>query len=161
MILYSFMSHIHELGLGTLLCSHETNPFVVQPYEPILLIVLPYRLLVSSKSSKPSQLGPWYARNHHTMDSSPNSSRWEHNSSLPIVRPTHLITIIRTLRPLVADGNSTSFMPIMRPTIKHIQTPIGLSPSSPKHHTTCIYFLYLGKSSQNQRIKHIQTWQFT
>jgi len=23
------MSHMHELGLGTSLCSHETNPFVV------------------------------------------------------------------------------------------------------------------------------------
>jgi len=48
------MSHIHELGLETSLCSHETNPIVVQPYEPILLIVLPYRLLVYSKSSKSS-----------------------------------------------------------------------------------------------------------
>jgi len=117
------MSHIHELGLGTSLCSHETNPFVVQPYEPIMLIVLPYRLLVCSKSSKPLSLGPWHARNHHTMDSSPNSSRREPNSSLPIVRPTHVITILRTPRPLVADGNSTNSMPIMRPTIKHIPDP--------------------------------------
>jgi len=123
MISYSFMSHIHELGLGTSLCFHETNPFVVQPYEPIPLIVLPYRLLVCSKSSKPSQLGPWHARNHHTMDSPPNSSRREHSSSLIIVHPTHVITILRTPRPLVADGNSTSSMPIMHPTIKHIPDP--------------------------------------
>ena len=123
MISYSFMSHIHELGLGTLLCSHESKSFVVQPYEPSLLIVLPYKLLVCSKSSKHSQLGPWYARNHHTMDSSPNSSRREHNNSLPIVRPTHLITILRTPRPLPADDNSTNTMPIMRPTIKHIPDP--------------------------------------
>jgi len=46
------MSHMHELGLGTSLCSHETDSFVVQPYEPIPLIVLPYRLLVCSKTSK-------------------------------------------------------------------------------------------------------------
>jgi len=46
------MSHMHELGLGTSLCSHETNSFVVQPYEPIPLIVLPYKLLVCSKTSK-------------------------------------------------------------------------------------------------------------
>jgi len=46
------MSHMHELGLGTSLCSHETNSFVVQPYEPIPLIVLPYRLFVCSKTSK-------------------------------------------------------------------------------------------------------------
>jgi len=107
------MSHMHELGLGTSLCSHETNSFVVQPYEPISLIVLPYRLLVCSKSSKSSRLGPWYARNHHTVDSSPNSSRREHISSLPIVRPTHVITILRTPRPLVIGENSTSSMPIM------------------------------------------------
>jgi len=50
------MSHMHELSLGTPLCSHETNSFVVQPYEPIPLIVLPYRLLVCSETSK-SQ--PW------------------------------------------------------------------------------------------------------
>jgi len=120
---WSLMSHIPELDLGTSLCFHETNPFVVQPCEPISLIVLPYRLLVCSKSSKPSQLGPWHARNHHTMDSSPNSSRRENKSSLPIVRPMHVITILRTHRPLVADGNSTSSMPIMRPTIKHIPNP--------------------------------------
>jgi len=42
------MSHMHELGLETSLCSHETDSFVVQPYEPILLIVLPYRLLACS-----------------------------------------------------------------------------------------------------------------
>ena len=117
------MRHIHELGLGTLLCSHKTNSFVVQPYEPIPLIVLSYRLLVRSKTSKSSQLGPWHARNHHTMDSSPNSSRREHNSSLPIVHPTHVITILRTPRPIVADGNSTSSMPIMCPTTKHIPDP--------------------------------------
>jgi len=117
------MSHIHELGLRTSLCSHETNPFVVQPCEPILLIVLPYRLLVCSKTSKSSQLGPWHAHNHHTMDSSLNSSRREHNSSLPIVRPTHVITILRTPRSLVANGNSTSSIPIMRPTVKHIPNP--------------------------------------
>jgi len=117
------MSHIHELGLGTSLCSHETNSFVVQPYEPIPLIVLPYRLLVCGKTSKSSQLGPWYARNHHTMDFSPNSSRREHNSSLPIVRPTHVITILRTPHPLVADGNSTNSIPIMCPTTKHIPDP--------------------------------------
>jgi len=117
------MSHIHALGLGTSLCSHETNSFVVQPYEPISLIVLPYRLFVYSKSSKPPQLGPWHARNHRTMDSSPNSSRREHHSSLPIMRPTHVITILMTPRPLVADGNSTSSMPIMCPTIKHIPDP--------------------------------------
>ena len=117
------MRHKHELGLGTSLYSHETNSFVVQPYEPISLIVLPHKLLVCSKTSKSSQLGPWHARNHHTMDSSLNSSRREHHSSLPIVRPTHVITILRTHRPLVADGNLTSSMPIMCPTIKHIPDP--------------------------------------
>jgi len=118
------MSHIHELGLGTSLYSHETNPFVVQPYAPILLIVLPYKLLVCSKTSKPLSLGPWHARNHHTMDSSPNSSQREHSSSLPIVRPTHVITILRTPRPLAADGNSTSFMPIMRPSTQAHPKPL-------------------------------------
>jgi len=118
------MSHIHELGLGTSLCSHETNSFVVQPYEPIPLIVLPYRLLVYSKSSKPSRLRPWHARNHHTMDSSSNSSRREHISSLPIVRPTHVITIPRIPCPLVAGGNSTSSMPIMCPTIQAHPKPL-------------------------------------
>jgi len=103
------MRHKHELGLGTSLCSHETNSFVVQPYEPIPLIVLPYRLLVCSKTYKSSRLRP-----------SPNSSRQEHNSSLTIVQPTHVITILRTPRPLVADGNSTSSMLIMCRTIKHI-----------------------------------------
>jgi len=117
------MSHIHELGLGTSLCSHKTNSFVVQPCELILLIVMHYKLLICSKTSKSSQLGPWHARNHHIMDSSPSSSRREHNSSLPIVCPTHVITILRTPRPLVANGNSTSSMPIMRPTIKHIPKP--------------------------------------
>ena len=48
------MSHMHELGLGTSLYSHETNSFVVQPYEPILLIVLPYRLLACSKNIQAS-----------------------------------------------------------------------------------------------------------
>ena len=105
MISYSLMSHIHELGLRTSLCFHETNPFVVQPYEPILLIVLPYRLLVCIKISKPPSLGPWHARNDHTMDSSPNSSRQEHNSSLPIVRLMQVITILRTPRHLAADEN--------------------------------------------------------
>ena len=117
------MSHMHELGIGTSLCSNETIPFVVQPYELILLIVMPYRLLVCTKSSMPLSLGPWHIRNHHTMDSSPNNNRREHNSSLPIVRPTHVITILRTPRPLAADGNSTSSMPIMRPTIKYIPNP--------------------------------------
>ena len=101
------MSHTHELDLGTSLCSHETNTFVVQPYEPILLIVLPYRLLICSKTSKPPSLGPWHTRNHHTMDSSPNSSRREHNSSLPIVRLMHVITILRTPHHLAADENYT------------------------------------------------------
>jgi len=99
------MSQLHELDLGTSLCSHETNSFVVQPYEHIPFIVLPYRLLVCSKSSKPSWLGPWHARNHHTMESSPNSSRRERHSSLPIVRSTYVITILWTPRHLVADGN--------------------------------------------------------
>jgi len=71
------MSHMHKLGLGTSLCFHETNSFVVQPYEPIPLIVLPYRLLVCSKSSKSSHLDPG----------------------------THAITILWTSRPIVADGN--------------------------------------------------------
>jgi len=131
------MSHIHELGLGTSLCSHETNSFVVQPYEPIPLIVMPYRLLVCSKSSKPPQLGPWHARNHHTMDSSLNNSRREHHSSLPIVRPTHVITILRTPRSIVTDGNSTSSMPIMRSTTQAHPIPIldlVLQAQTP-HHT--------------------------
>jgi len=122
---------MHVLGFGTLLCSHETNPFVVQPYEPILLIVLPYKLLVYSKPSKPHSLGPRHARNHHTMDSSPNSNRQEHNSSLPIVRPTHVITILRTPRHLAANGNYTVPCPsCVQPSITS-QTLIGLSPSSP------------------------------
>jgi len=90
------MSHIYELGLGTSLYSHETNSFVVQPYEPIPLIVLPYRLLICSKSSKPYRLGPG----------------------------THAITILRTHRPIVADGNSTSSMPIMRSTIQAHPRPL-------------------------------------
>ena len=125
------MSHIHELGLGTSLCSHETNSFMVQPYELIPLIVLPYRLLVCCKSSKPSRLGPWHARNHHTMDSSPNSSQREHHSSLPIVRLTHVITILRTPRHLVADRNYTVPCPSWVQPTSTSQTPIGLSPSSP------------------------------
>jgi len=125
------MSHIHKLGLGTSLCSHETNPFVVQPYEPILLIVLPEKLLVCRKTSKPPSLGPWHTRNHHTMDSSPNSSRREHNSSLPIVRSTHVITILRTPRHLAADGNYTVPCPSYVQPSSTSQTSIGLSPSSP------------------------------
>jgi len=58
------------------------------------------------------------------MDSSPNSSRREHHSSLPIVRPTHAITILRTHRPIVADGNSTSSMPIMRSTTQAHPRPL-------------------------------------
>jgi len=42
------MSHMHELGLGTSLCSDETDSFVVQPYEPIPFIVLSYRLIACS-----------------------------------------------------------------------------------------------------------------
>jgi len=132
------MSHMHELGFGTSLCSHETNSFVVQPYEPILLIVLPYRLLVCSKTFKPPSLGPWHARNHHTMDSSPNSSRWEHNNSLPIVRPTHVITILRTPRHLAADGNYTVPCPSCVQPSSTSQTPIGLNPSSPNTTNTSI-----------------------
>ena len=113
-----------KLGLGTFLCFHETNSFVVQPYEPIPLIVLPYRLLVCNKSSKPFPPGPWHARNHHTMDSSPNSSRREHRSSLSIVRPTHIITILRTPRPIVVDGNSTNSMPIMHSTTQAHPRPL-------------------------------------
>jgi len=132
------MSHMHELGLGTSLCSHETNPFVVQPYEPILLIVLPYRLLVCIKISKPPSLGPWHARNDHTMDSSPNSSRQEHNSSLPIVRLMQVITILRTPRHLAADGNYTVPCPSCVQPSSTSQTPIGLSPSSPNTANTSI-----------------------
>jgi len=94
-----------KLGLGTLLCSHEIIPFVVRPYELIPLIVLPHRLLACSKTSKPSSLRPRDARNHHTMDSSSNSSRRKRNRSLQIVHPMHVITILRTPRPLAADGN--------------------------------------------------------
>jgi len=112
-----------KLGLGTLLCSHETIPFGVQSYEPIPLVVLPHRLLACSQTSKPCLLRPRHAHNHHTMDSSPNNSRREHNCSLPIVQPTHVITILRTPRPIAADGNITSSMPIMRPTTKHIPDP--------------------------------------
>jgi len=68
-----------NLGLGTLVCFHETNPSVVQSYEHIPLIVLPYKFLACSKTSKPSLLEPWHAHNHHTMDSSPISSRRELN----------------------------------------------------------------------------------
>jgi len=120
-----------KLGLGTSLCFHETNSFVVQPYEPIPLIVLPYRLLVCSKTSKSSQLGPWHARNHHIMDSSPNSIQREYNYSLPIVRPTHAITILRTPHPLVADRNQLIPCLSCVPPPSTSQTPIGLSPSSP------------------------------
>ena len=129
---------MHELGLGTSLCSHKTNPFVVQPYEPIMLIVLPYKLLVRSKTSKPPSLGPWHACNHHTMDSSPNSSRREHNSSFPIVRPTHVITILRTPHHLAADGNSTVPCPSCIQPSSTSQTLIGLSPSSPNTTNTNI-----------------------
>jgi len=73
------MSHMHELGLGTSLCSHETDSFVVQPYEPISLIVLPYRLLVCSENIQVSHLDPG----------------------------THAITILWTPRPIVADRNIT------------------------------------------------------
>jgi len=119
--------------MGFSLCCHETIPFVVQPYEPILLIVQPYRLLACSNTSKLTQLGPWHARNHHTMDSSPNSSRREHHSSLPIARPTHAITILRTPRPIVADGNSTSFMPIMRSIVQAHPRPLLDLTIKPKH----------------------------
>jgi len=129
---------MHELGLRTSLCSHETNPFVVQPYESILLIVLPYRLLVCNKSSKPPSLGPWHARNHHTMDSSPNSSRREHNISLPIVRSTHVITILKTPCHLAADENYTVPCPSCVQPSSTSQTPIGLSPSSPNTTGTSI-----------------------
>jgi len=78
------MSHMHELGLGTTLCSHEIDSFVVQPYEPILLIVLPYRLLVCSKNIQVSHLDP----------------------------RTHAITILWTPRPIVADGNITVPCPL-------------------------------------------------
>ena len=122
---------MHELGYGTSPCSHETNLFVVQPYEPILLIVLPYRLHICSNPSKPSLLRPWHVRNHHTMDSSPNSSRQEHNSSLPIVRPTHVITILRIPRHLAADENYTVPCPSFVQLSSTSQTPIRLSPSSP------------------------------
>jgi len=132
------MSHIHELGPRTSLCSHETNPFVVQPYEPILLIVLPYRLLVCNETFKPLSLGPWHARNHHTMDSSPNTNQQEHNNSLPIVRPTHVITMLRTPRHLAADGNYTvPCLSCIQPSSTS-QTPIGLSPSSPNTSNTSI-----------------------
>jgi len=129
---------MHELGIGTSLCSNETIPFVVQPYELILLIVLPYRLLVCSETFKPPSLGPWHARNHHTMDSSPNSSRREHNSSKPIVRLTHVITIVRTPRHLAANGNYTVPCPSCVQPSSTFQTPIGLSPSSPNTTTTSI-----------------------
>jgi len=132
------MSHIHDLGPGTSLCSNETTPFVVQPYEPILLIVLLYKLLVCSKTSKPLSLGPWHACNHHTMDSSPNSSRREHNSFLPIVRPTHVIIILRTPHHLAADGNYTVPCPSCVQPTSTSQTPIGLSPSSPNTTNACI-----------------------
>jgi len=132
------MSHIHELGPGTSLCSHETNPFMVQPYEPILLKVLPYRLLVCSKTSKPLLLGPWHARNHYTMDYSSNSSRREHNSSLPIVRLTHVITMLRTPRHLAADRNYTVPCPSCVQPSSTSQTPIGLSPSNPNTTNTSI-----------------------
>jgi len=149
------MSHIHELGLGTSLCSHETNSFVVQPYEPIPLIVLPYKLLVYSKSSKPSRPGPWHTRNHHTMDSSPNSSRREHHSSLPIVRPTHAITILRTPRPIVADRNSTSSMPIMRSTIQAHPRPLLDSVLQVQTSQTQAYTSYpLGNNKQTIQIVH-------
>ena len=120
-----------NLGLGTLLCSHKTNPSVVQPYEPIPLIVLPHKLLACSKTSKPFSLGPWHAHNHHTMDSSSNSSRREHNSSLPIVCSTHAITMLRTPRHLAANGNYTVPCPVYVQPSSTSQTPIGLSPSSP------------------------------
>jgi len=73
------MSHMHELGLGTSLCFHETNSFVVQPYEPIPLIVLSYRLLACSINIQVSHLD----------------------------LGTHAITILWTSRPIVADGNLT------------------------------------------------------
>jgi len=140
---------MHELGLGTSLCSHETNPFVVQPYKPILLIVLPYRLLVCSKTSKPPSLGPWHTHNHHTMDSSPNSSRREDNSSLPIVRPTHVITILRTPRHLAADRNYTVSCPSCVPPSSTSQTPTRLNPSSPNTANTSIYSLHFKKYQAN------------
>ena len=149
------MSHIHELGLGTSLFSHETNSFVVQPYEPIPLIVLPYKLLICSKSSKPSRLGPWHARNHHTMDSSPNSSRREHHSSLPVVRPTHVIIILRTPHPIVVDRNSTSVMPIMRSTIQAHPKPLLDLVLQAQTSQTQAYTSYpLGNNKQTIQIVH-------
>jgi len=140
---------MHELGLGTSLCSHETNPFVVQPYEPILLIVLPYRLLILSKSSKPPSLGPWHTRNHHTMDSSPNNSRRKHNSSLFIVCSTHVITILRSSCHLAADKNYTvPCLSCIQPSSTS-QTPIGLSPSSPNTANTSIWSLHFKKYQAN------------
>ena len=148
------MSHMHELGLGTLLCSHKTNPFVVQPYEPISLIVLPHRLLVCRKPSKPSSFEPWHTRNHHTMDSLHNSNQREQNYSLPIVRPTHVITILRTRHHLAADGNYTVPCPSCIPPSSTSQTPIRLSRSSPNT-TTQVYNSYtLGTSKQPSSTSH-------
>jgi len=87
------------------------------------------------------------------MDFSPNSSRLEHHSSFPIVRPTHVITILRTPRLIVPNGNSTSSMPMMRSTIQAHPSPLlDLVLQAQTPHTTCIYFLYLGKVAKS----HIQ-----
>jgi len=145
---------MHELGLGTLLCSHETNPFVVQPYEPISLIVLPHRLLVCRKPSKPSSLESWHARNHHTMESSLNSNQREQNYSLPIVRPTHVITILRTPRHLATDGNYIVPCPSCVPPLSISQTHIGLSPSSPNTTTQAYNSYTSGTSKQPSSTSH-------
>ncbi|QCD79011.1 hypothetical protein DEO72_LG1g2648 [Vigna unguiculata] len=116
-----------NLCLETLLCSHETNPFVVQLCEPISLIVLPRKLLACSKHPSLPRSDPdtyaitilWTLRpivangnilflahhasdacNHHTMDSSPISSRRElnqfhaHHASLHQAHPRPLLDLV-------------------------------------------------------------------
>jgi len=68
---------------GRVFGNKNANPFVVQPYEPIILIVLPYRLLVCSKH--------------------PSLPHSDHG--------THTITILWTPRPIAADGNITVSCP--------------------------------------------------
>ncbi|QCD86205.1 hypothetical protein DEO72_LG3g726 [Vigna unguiculata] len=92
------------------------------------------------------------------MDSSPNSSRREHHSFLPIVRPTHAITILRTPRPLVADGNSTSEIPSpgrVAPSLK--ATPLPRLDKEPLNHVISQRDLAQANVSRLSKTKSLKT----
>ena len=78
----------------------------------------------------------------------------KHNSSLPIMCPTHVLTILRTPRHLATDGNYSVPCPSCVPSSITSQTPIGLSPSSPTPQTHANNFLSLGNPKQFSTTTH-------